>query len=185
MDDERAASAGLKEIRAATADFREHDRENDRAQNYWVADVRGLYALCPSTNGLAVPGSDDVRNARQIKLIQPGLAAADAAPIAGPGLSNPPVNPVPKSGYLFRAIPWLVMGAKIVPYGATGGLVEWGKLFNYGRFAFCAYPADYGVTGRRTFIVGEDGTVYWKDTGGEAPLRMPGIPDQDGWTLLK
>jgi hypothetical protein len=34
-----------------------------------------------------------------------------------------------------------------------------------GGFALIAYPAEYGVSGIKTFIVNEDGVVYEKDLG--------------------
>ena len=49
-------------------------------------------------------------------------------------------------------------------------------------FAFCAYPAEYGVTGTKTFIVNEGNTVLWNDTGGEPVLEWPS--DGAGWTKI-
>jgi hypothetical protein len=40
-----------------------------------------------------------------------------------------------------------------------------------GGFGLVAAPAQYGVTGVKTFIVSNEGTVYEKDLG-------PGTPDQ-------
>ncbi|MBI2901557.1 MAG: hypothetical protein HYY17_15345 [Planctomycetes bacterium] len=43
-------------------------------------------------------------------------------------------------------------------------------------FGFCAYPAEYEVTGRDTFLyyIGENGGgVFHRDTGGSPVLRMP------------
>jgi len=34
-----------------------------------------------------------------------------------------------------------------------------------GGFALVAYPAEYGVSGIKTFIVNQNGTVYEKDLG--------------------
>jgi hypothetical protein len=39
-----------------------------------------------------------------------------------------------------------------------------------GTFGFCAYPADYGRTGKWTFVINESGKLYRVDTGGE-PIR--------------
>lgn len=41
---------------------------------------------------------------------------------------------------------------------------------NRAQFGFIAYPADYGVTGVRSFIVNADNTLWCKDLGGEAVI---------------
>ena len=44
------------------------------------------------------------------------------------------------------------------------------------RFAFCAYPAEYGRSGRTTFIVNQARTVHACDTGGRPIFRWPNVP---------
>ena len=41
-----------------------------------------------------------------------------------------------------------------------------------GGFALVAAPAEYGVTGVKTFIVSHDGVVYEKDLRAENPRRI-------------
>ncbi len=181
---ERNASASLRTIATAEADFRSNDRENDRAQNFWVGDVHGLFALCPSTNGSVVPDAAATMEANMNKLIEPSLADADAAPVNAPGIVPAAANPVPKAGYLFKVVPYYVSQGKPVAYGTTGGIEKWGKLFNFGKFSYCAFPAEYAVTGRKTFFMDESITIWWKDTGGEPVLVAPENPATEGWAKL-
>ena len=53
---------------------------------------------------------------------------------------------------------------------------------NFGKYAVIAYPADYGVTGTKTFVMDESITVWWKDTGGDPFLVVPSAPGAEGWT---
>ena len=46
-------------------------------------------------------------------------------------------------------------------------------------YGLCAVPANYGRTGRQTYVVNAMGTVFQKDTGGEALTRFPDTTD--GW----
>jgi len=71
----------------------------------------------------------------------------------------------PYQGYVFRMLTAQGPAAK-------GGAYDYrvdGRLF--GGFAVIAYPAVYGNTGVKTFIVNHDGTVFEKDLG-------PGTADQ-------
>ena len=131
---ERNASSCLKTLASAQADFRGNDRDANGVQEFWRADVAGLYTLLPK-------GSTD-----PIKLIELSVAAADDRPVA-------PIAPfatsAPKNGYWFRAI-WK-KGEP--PINATA------------QFAFCAFPAAYGKTGKMTFILDEGNRVYKADLG--------------------
>lgn len=65
----------------------------------------------------------------------------------------------PYHGYLFRML-------KAQGPNAEGGAYDYvvnGRLF--GGFAVLAYPADYGVTGVKSFLVNHDGVVFEKDLG--------------------
>jgi hypothetical protein len=68
-------------------------------------------------------------------------------------------KPQPYHGYLFR----IITGQG---KAASGGAYDYrvkGRLF--GGFAVAAYPATYGVSGVKTFIVNHEGVVYEKDLG--------------------
>jgi hypothetical protein len=58
-----------------------------------------------------------------------------------------------------------------------------GKLF--GGFAVLAYPAQYGNTGVKTFIVNHEGVVYEKDLGAstaELARRIKRFDPDKSWT---
>jgi hypothetical protein len=68
-------------------------------------------------------------------------------------------KPVPYHGYYFHIL-------KAQGPDAPGGAVDYvvkGKMI--GGFALIAYPAEYGVSGIKTFLVGHQGMVYEKDLG--------------------
>jgi hypothetical protein len=68
-------------------------------------------------------------------------------------------KPVPYRGYFFRI---LTAQGKDAHGGAYSYLVK-DKMV--GGFALVAYPASYGVSGVKTFIVNHEGVVYEKDLG--------------------
>ncbi len=68
-------------------------------------------------------------------------------------------KPAPYNGYFFRI---LTAQGKDVHGGAYSYLVK-GKMV--GGFALVAYPASYGASGVKTFIVNHEGVVYEKDLG--------------------
>jgi hypothetical protein len=78
----------LKTLALAQEDFRTNDRDRDRVNQFWRADVAGLYALAPG-GGPA------------IKLIELQVAAADDRPLAH--LQRFAVQEA-CSGYWYRAI---------------------------------------------------------------------------------
>lgn len=165
---ERNASAHLKVFASAEADFRANDRDGNRVNDFWTADVSGLYRM---------PVGDPS------KLIEKSAAEADAEPAAdvGPLLVD---FPVPKGGYLFR-----VMRADRSQDPAEAYRQDTDqsgqKWRNISRFGFCAFPAEYGVSGRSTFILNEGNTVFKRDTGGEPVLEWPSDKElSDGWQLL-
>jgi hypothetical protein len=68
-------------------------------------------------------------------------------------------KPVPYHGYFFRIL-------KEQGKGAHGGAFSYlVKDKMVGGFALVAYPASYGVSGVKTFIVNHEGVVYEKDLG--------------------
>jgi hypothetical protein len=154
---ERNASASLKTLASAQADFRGNDRDENKILDFWRGDVAGLYGLVPA-------GSTEM-----IKLIEVSVAGADSAPAGGleigapgPGQVAPEryLIPSPKAGYLFRAL----RHADEKP----GAL-------DRDRFAACAYPDDYLVSGMLTFILSEDGTIFKRDLGAQGPPEV--FPD--------
>lgn len=168
---ERNGAFTLKTFATANADFRSNDRDNNQVNDFWVGDVSGLWRI-------------DVEGG--IKLIEINAASADARPLlpldkegALPNLPKTRYKAAgkaaPKAGYWFAAIEKYQdeAGAFVKYDDGTGRHTH--------KFGFCAYPADYGVKGKMTFVVTEDNMIYRKDTGGKPVVQWPSDPAKDGW----
>ncbi len=168
---ERNASATLKTFATAQADFRANDRDANRINDFWVADVSGLYRV-----DTGIP----------IRLIERAAAAADAKPcvpldqegrVGGTRIMGLE-KPSPKAGYWFAAVEKYTDDKGVpVKYNEGNGR-------NPIRFGLCAYPADYEKTGKLTFIVDESNTVWKKDTAGKPVALFPTDPRREGWTRM-
>jgi hypothetical protein len=161
---ERNAWASLKTLATAEADFRANDRDNNKVNDFWVGDVAGLYTIDGGSG--------------MIKLIEVSIALADGAPLekgaAGgkiPALTDVG-QPGPKAGYYFRVMTHDTSNGKSELY-AQDTDAKMGKVHNTSSFGFCAYPAEYGVTGTRTFIINEGNVLFSKDTAGEPVHEWP------------
>ncbi|HLF92085.1 MAG TPA: type II secretion system protein GspG [Planctomycetota bacterium] len=163
---ERIAAASLKTLASAEADFRANDRDRNQVNDFWTGDVAGLYTLVPA-------GDKD-----PIKLIEVSVAAADAAPL-NDGADLAKVAPRgPKAGYWFQAMTHCTEEGKREAYAQdTKGEKGKGRVYHTHRFAFCAFPADYGISGTRTLIIDEQNTIWGMDTGGEPVLELPSEDD--------
>jgi hypothetical protein len=168
---ERNASISLKTLATAEADFRANDRDWNHVNDFWTADVAGLYTVKDA-------------DGQSVKLIELSVALADGAPLEGgaaggrlPALKTFGLS-MPKAGYWFRA---METAADVNPPEQlrqdTGGQPQMGKVHNTSRFGYCAYPAEYGASGTRTFILNENNTIFWKDTQGEPVLEWPSDAD--------
>jgi outer membrane lipoprotein-sorting protein len=171
---ERNASASLKTLATAEADFRANDRDNNHVNDFWTGDVAGLYTVVPA--GGKEP----------IKLIELSVAAADGAPLEDGAAITKLAPRSPKAGYYFRVMTSDKSSGTSEPYQTdTGGTPNRGKLFHTSAFGFCAYPAEYSEGGLRTFIINEGNTVFWKDTEGEPVLEWPSDKElADDWHKL-
>ena len=200
---ERNASASLRTMCSAESDYRSNDRDNDRAQNFWVRDVYGLYALNPSKDGEAVPNAPTMDFA--IKLIEPSIASADGGGLSPAPGCVPVANAVsiqsPKAQYVFIAFESFDTGGRSTPYGADGNIKAWGKCFNFGRYAFMAAPVTTSA-GKVIFATNEDNTIWrvpvgpgysatyspGKLTWSGAPIApgaaYPARPGSEGWSKL-
>jgi len=171
MANERNASVTLKTLATAEADFRANDRDWNHVNDFWVADVSGLYRI--------------FANGETIKLIEMAVAVADARPAipvdatgALPSDEKTKLQIVGKSatkaGYSYCAIEKYEEGGAAVKY-------DEGKGRNTSRFGFCAYPSVYPANGKMTFVITEDNLVFRKDTGGKRVELWPADPAKDGW----
>jgi hypothetical protein len=88
-------------------------------------------------------------------LLSQGLALSDPRPRAPSRLKT-----LPFCGYLFAAI-------------REGPPKEDEPATHPTAFAFCAYPAEYGTSGRETFLIDQRGIVHSLDTQGKPPADWP------------
>ncbi|HEY1912829.1 MAG TPA: DUF2950 domain-containing protein [Vicinamibacterales bacterium] len=88
----------------------------------------------------------------------------------------------PYHGYYFKVLKGQGPSA---PLGELDYVVEGAMI---GGFALVAAPAEYAVTGVKTFMVGNDGVVYEKDYGDATPdefKRMERYNPDTTWTPVK
>jgi hypothetical protein len=89
-------------------------------------------------------------------------------------------EPTPYHGYFYKI---LNAQGKDAPRGAYNYVVN-GRMT--GGFAMVAYPAEYGSSGIKTFIVSQDGVVYEKDLGKDTASiaqRMVKFDPDKSWKI--
>lgn len=152
---ESAVRVALKQLCSAEAEFRSMDQDQNHINDFWTGDVASLHTL-------------DV-GAGPINLIERDLALADAAPLkplAG--------KPIPFHGYYFVAMERdesdCIFPGEIYKQDTDGKM---GRVHNTGTFAFSAFPAAYGKTGQRTFVIVGGYNLGTYDTNGKPVLRIP------------
>lgn len=172
---EALAATNLRSIQMAQIKILRLDPAAGLA-GFWVADVMGLAVMIPKHAG------------GTIDLISRSIAAADANPVmcsktmgeykAKDGTAyrfGPIGSSGPCQGYRFQIVPsYTDPGGKVLPYDSGNGC-------NKDRFAVCAFPAEYGKPGRKTFLMTETGAVLSKDTGGKPVAAVPRDLAADGW----
>ena len=91
-------------------------------------------------------------------------------------------EPTPYQGYLFKILK--AQGGN-APRGAYSYVIN-GRMV--GGFAMVAYPASYGSSGIKTFIVSQDGVVYEKDLGTHTPSvaqKMTKFDPDGSWRTVE
>lgn len=172
---ERNAGAALMGIGTAQMLFRLGNSDGDGVPNYWVADISGLHRLRLKTGKAA----DYIEDGAARADARPAVALdAEGAPPKAEGVHLLKVGAAaPKAGYLFVALnAYEGADGKPAPYDSGNGR-------NPSRFGVCAYPVEYGKTGKMTFIKNEatKPAMWKKDTGGKPPAAFPLDPRKDGW----
>lgn len=177
---ERNASTSLKTITSAQADFRANDRDGNKVNDFWTADVKGLYTM---TNA-AVAGNSNATTDPAIKLIELSIASADAngtVPVAGNencALSMFAISSA-KAGYWYNALASDAgtAGAEATYQQDTGGTPTMGSVHNLWRFAFVAWP-EATSSGKFIYIIDENNTIFRSATTGNirpSTSNPPGI----------
>lgn len=170
---EASAVNSLKQLCAAEAVSRCQDLDGNGEKDYWTYDVSCLYRMFRADG------------TTKAALIDRDLSEADAAPadviifdnydyyVNGNYKNSPLIAvvdgaPKPKNGYFFRAMTTDVSGQ---PFNQVTVGANKMKALSKSKYAFVAYPTEYGKTGKRTFIMGIGGTIYSKDTAGQPVLQ--------------
>jgi prepilin-type N-terminal cleavage/methylation domain-containing protein len=167
---ERNASTSLKTVTAAEADFKANDRDGNKINDFWTANIAGLYTM---TSAAVAGGTPNSTTDASIKLIELSLASADAdaaLPAAGGeniALSNFSL-PSPKAGYWYQALitDQTLPGTAEMTYQIdTGGTPPMGSVHNTFKFGFSAWPDSIGA-GKFVYIINENNTIFRTATSG-------------------
>jgi hypothetical protein len=161
---ERCASTSLKTLSSAEADFRANDRDWNHVNDFWTANVSGLYTMTPAD----VKGAEG-NNPKDpsIKLIELSVASADADGAFYPaGGENLPLSTfsasAPKSGHWYVALTADLSVGK-GPEGLyaqdTKGTPPMGRVHHTSAFGFIAFP-DSSSTGKYVWMVNENNTIF-------------------------
>jgi prepilin-type N-terminal cleavage/methylation domain-containing protein len=180
---ERNASTSLKTLTSAEADFRSNDRDWNHVNDFWTADVAGLYVM---TSAAKLGGTPNDTTDPSIKLIELSVASADTDGTSKTGLtteyvplSNFAVSSA-KAGYWYMALVLdnTLSGTTEATYRTdTGGTPTMGTVHNTSKFGFMVYP-DSQSAGKYVFIVNENNTIFRSATTGvvkPANSSPPGV----------
>ena len=167
---ERNASTSLKTLTSAEADFRSNDRDWNHVNDFWTANVAGLYTM---TSAAILGATANSTTDPSIKLIELSVASADTDPVTPTGggenlaLSNFAI-PSAKAGYWYMALrsDLSLAGAPEATYQQdTVGTPLMGSVHHESKFGFIAYPTSQS-SGKYVFIVNENNTIYRAATSG-------------------
>jgi len=159
---ERNSSTSLKTICVAEADFKANDRDSNKINDYWTADVKGLYTM----TSLQTPGNAGGTVDPPLRLIDMTLAAADADGVTAPaGGENTNITAygvqANKGGYWYCALTLddSAQGAEATYKQDTGGILDMGSVHNLHRYGFITFPESMSY-GKFAYIVNENGAVF-------------------------
>jgi hypothetical protein len=139
------AIAACKAYVDAQFDYARDDRNKNGIPEY----ARKLISSPGKQDGLYWPESDD----------PPTGFAARVKEAESEGYRKEDNTPTPYHGYYFRIL--MAQGP-----GAHGGELEYVQHgLMIGGFGLLAWPAEYRVSGVKTFMVNQDGVIYEKDLG--------------------
>jgi type II secretory pathway pseudopilin PulG len=181
---ERNSSTSLKTLASAEADFRANDRDWNHVNDFWTADVKGLYTLTSTAVTGATPHNTIDPS---IKLIELSVASADADGTHFPaGGENVPITQFAvvssKAGYWFAALKSDLSTTPPTVYAQdTQGQPSMGAVHCESRFGFVALT-ESPKRDKYVFMINENNTVLrapatvaCRSTAG-IPPGVAGIP---------
>jgi hypothetical protein len=161
---ERNAMTSLRTLASAEADFRLNDRDGNHVNDFWTANVSGLYTMTSAeVRGAEANSTTDPA----IKLIELSVALADIDGSFIPaGGENVPVSSFGtsscKAGHWFAALTADLSIGK-GPEGLYGqdtkGTPSMGRVHHETRFGFVALP-DSPSSGKYAWLVNENNTIF-------------------------
>lgn len=146
---ERSAALYLRILCTAEADYRANDLDGNGINDFWTANLSEFSRL---------------------GLLPKEVALADARP----RIPLAP-KPVPFRGYYFEALETDYSVSPPEPYQQDTDRKS-GKVHHLHKFAFIAYPATPGVTGRFVFIINDNNNLYYNH---DATRQLSGWPKDD------
>ena len=165
---ERNASTSLKTLTSAEADFRANDRDWNHVNDFWTADVKGLYTMTSA----AIIGNGNSTTDPIIKLIELSVASADADGATFSNSENASLTSFAvssaKAGYWYQALVTddAFTGTAEATYKLdTTGTPTMGSCHNTSKFGFLAFP-DSQSAGKYVFVVNENNTIFRSATSG-------------------
>lgn len=162
---EVAALAALHQLVTTESVWRQTDADRNGFSDYWTLDVAAFHFRLDA-------------NRSTVQLIDINIARADRRGLG----AYEKADPSPFHGYWTRSMKSDAKGASYCMDEDGDGKRETSPV----GFAFCAWPAEYGKSGRRTLIVNEEGVVYAKDLGSGATEGCDAWPAEDpttaGWS---
>lgn len=169
---ERNASTSLKTICVAQADFKTNDRDANKVNDFWTADVKGLYTMTSLTTTGNAGGTTDP----PLRMIDLSIAAADTdsatAPAGGENMDVTTFGVIAnKGGYWYAALTQdnNVNGPEGLYRQDTGGILPMGSVHNISRYGYLCFP-DTPSYGKYVFMVNENSAVFRSAT--TAPVRL-------------
>jgi prepilin-type N-terminal cleavage/methylation domain-containing protein len=161
---ERNASTSLKTLSSAEADFRANDRDWNHVNDFWTANVSGLYTMTSAAVSAATANNTLDPS---VKLIELSVASADTDSAAvSAGGENLPLTSFAvysaKAGYWYMALStdYSMGSAPEATYKVdTGGTPDMDSVHNTSKFGFLAFP-DSQSAGKYVFIVNENNTIF-------------------------
>lgn len=174
---ERNASASLKTIPTAQADFRSNDRDNNLVNDFWTVDVQGLFSIAPAQSDGSALTPATINDA--IKLIEISLASADCEAADAPATYTSKVANADlfttyqaKGSYWYRALLNDQSGAVATLLAVdTDSAAAFGACHHGDRFAFAAMPSSLN-SGKLAFIVNQDNTIFKINLPGNYALTV-------------